>query len=59
MRPAREEPPRAALQLAIALDPLRLRGICPVERSEVIAFLASLLMQAAGVAAQESDDDRT
>jgi hypothetical protein len=58
MRPPREPPPRIALQSAMALDPLRLRGICPVERSEVIALLASLLMQAAGVAAPESDDER-
>jgi hypothetical protein len=58
MRPVKEPPPRTALQLAIALDSTRLRGICPVERSEVIALLASLLMQAAGVAAPESDDER-
>jgi len=58
MRPLREEPLRATLQLAIALDSERLRGICPVERSEAIALLASPLMQAAGVATPESDDDR-
>jgi hypothetical protein len=57
MRRETEEPPRQAFQLAMPLDSTRLRGIAPVERSEAIALLASLLMQAAGAAAPETDDE--
>jgi hypothetical protein len=41
----------------MALDSARLRGMSPSERSAVLARLASLLLEAAGVAAGEKDDD--
>jgi hypothetical protein len=48
------KPPR---QLSMALDPVVLRGINAAERSAVIARLARLLMEAAGVEIEESRDD--
>ena len=56
-------PPTPALssaaprQLSIPFDSGRLRGMSPSERSTVLARLASLLLEAAGVAAGERDDD--
>jgi hypothetical protein len=54
----RRSPPAARQQLNIALDSLLLRGMSPSERSKVVAHLASLLIQAAGVTTEEPDDDR-
>ena len=50
-------PSTAPRQLSMALDSTRLRGLSPFERRTVLARLASLLMEAAGVAAREHDDD--
>lgn len=44
-------------QLSMALDSIALGGISAVERSAVIARLARLLMEAAGVESKESGDD--
>ena len=44
-------------QLNMALDSMELVGISPDERSVVIARLMRLLMEAAGVAIEESGDD--
>jgi hypothetical protein len=41
------------------LDSVRLRGMSPSQRAIVVARLASLLMEAAGIVAGESDDDRS
>jgi hypothetical protein len=41
----------------MALESLELRGIRVAERSAVIARLARLLIEAAGVAIEESGDD--
>jgi hypothetical protein len=38
-------------------DSRRLRGMSPSERRTALARLASLLLEAAGVAAGECDDD--
>jgi hypothetical protein len=46
----------APRQLCIPLDSARLRGMTPAERRISLARLASLLLEAAGVAAGESDD---
>ena len=46
----------APQQLCIPLDSARLRGMTPAERRISLARLASLLLEAAGVAAGESDD---
>jgi hypothetical protein len=42
----------------MALDSARLREMSAVQRGAVVARLANLLMEAAGVAAEERDDDR-
>lgn len=47
-------PPR---QLSMALDSVRLRGMSPSERVTALTLLASLLMEAAGIAEGERDDD--
>jgi hypothetical protein len=44
-------------QLSIAFDSIRLRGMSASERAKAIACLTNLLMQAAGVATGERDDD--
>jgi hypothetical protein len=44
-------------QLSMALDSARLRGMNSSERRAVLARLAGLLLEAAGVAMQEHDDD--
>ena len=44
-------------QLSMALDSASLRGISPSERRTALAQLASILMEAAGVAAGERSDD--
>ena len=48
---------KAPRQLSMALDSMELRGIGVAERSAVIARLARLLMEAAGVESKESGDD--
>jgi len=54
-------PPPLALpaprQLAIPFESARLRGMTAAERRISLARLASLLLQAAGIAAGERDDD--
>jgi len=47
----------APQQLSIAFDSARLRGMMPTERRIALARLASLLLEAANVAAGERDDD--
>jgi hypothetical protein len=44
-------------QLSIPLDSERLRGISSSDRRTALARLARLLSEAAGVAAEERDDD--
>jgi hypothetical protein len=52
---ARFKPPR---QLSMALDSIKLKGINAAERSAIIARLARLLAEAAGVEIKEINDDR-
>ncbi len=47
----------SARQLSIPFDSARLRGMDPSERRTVLVRLASLLLEAAGVATAERDDD--
>jgi len=49
--------PAAPRQLSIPFDSARLRGMTPAERRTSLARLASLLLEAAGIAAGERDDD--
>jgi len=58
MKPMKQRPAPAARQLAITLDSARFRGKTPSERSEALALLAGLLLEAAGVATAESSDER-
>ena len=48
----------APRQLSIAFDSARLRGMSPAERRVAIARLASLLLEAANIAAEERQDDQ-
>ncbi len=58
MKSAHQNLPLPARQLAMALDGRRLWGMTPAERDAAAAALASLLLEAAGVSARESRDDR-
>jgi len=58
MKTAQQDLPLLARQLAMALDGRRLCGMTPAERDVAVATLASLLLEAAGVPARESHDDR-
>jgi hypothetical protein len=49
--------PAAPRQLSIPFDSGRLRGISPSDRRAALARLTRLLLEAAGVAAEERDDD--
>ena len=49
-------PLAAPRQLSIPFDPARLRGMSPAERRLSLARLASLLLEAVGVTARESDN---
>ena len=55
--PAPVLPSTAPRQLSIPFDSARLRGMTPSERRIALARLASLLLEAAGVAAGKGDDD--
>jgi hypothetical protein len=48
------KPPR---QLTMALDSVSVQGMSPCEHRTALAQLATLLMEAAGIAAGERDDD--
>ena len=58
MEPLPRRQPPASHQLRMVFDSVKLRWLCPSDRSEAIAALATLLMQAAGVAMEESSDER-
>jgi hypothetical protein len=49
--------PAVSRQLSIPFDPGRLRGMSPSEFSTALVRLARLLLEAAGIAAGEHDDD--
>jgi hypothetical protein len=57
MLPPPAVPLPAPQQLSIAFDSARLRGMTPTERRIALVRLASLLLEAANVAAGERDDD--
>jgi hypothetical protein len=48
----------APRQLSIPFDPARLRGMPASERRVVLTRLAGLLLEAADIAAEETDDDQ-
>lgn len=45
-------------QISLAFESMSLRGLTKAERTKVIIRLSQVLIQAAGVACQESDDER-
>jgi hypothetical protein len=49
--------PTPARQLSLSLDSTNLRGLTPLDRGAALTLLARLLMEAAGIAAKERDDD--
>jgi hypothetical protein len=49
--------PPAARQLSIPFESGRLRGISALDRRVALARLTLLLLEAAGVAVEERDDD--
>ena len=48
----------APRQLSIAFDSARLRGMTPSERRVALVRLASLLLETAGMAGEERDNDQ-
>lgn len=50
--------PQSQRQLSMTFEPPVLQGMTPSERSNVIAQLAIMLLQAAGVQAREADDEQ-
>ena len=56
--PAPAVPSEAPRQLSIAFDSARLRGMTSSERRIALARLASLLLEAANIAAEEREDDQ-
>lgn len=45
-------------QISLAFESMGLRGLTNAERTKAIIRLSQLLMQAAGMAGKESDDER-
>ena len=56
--PAPVLPSTAPRQLSIPFDSATLRGMSPSERRSAVTQLASVLLEAANVAAEEGDDDQ-
>jgi hypothetical protein len=54
----RQTPVAAPRQLCMPLDSVRLRGLSPSERKEIVLRLARLLLEAGGVPMRERDDER-
>ena len=48
----------APRQLSVAFDSARLRGMTPAERRVAVSRLASLLLEAANIAAEGGADDQ-
>jgi hypothetical protein len=55
--PTPARPPAAPRQLSMLFDSGRLRGMSLAERGTVLARMARLLLEAAGVATEEQSDD--
>jgi hypothetical protein len=57
-RKRRSLPPVQREQISLAFESMGLRGLRNAERTKAIIRLSHLLIQAAGVAGKESDDER-
>jgi hypothetical protein len=44
--------------MSLLFDNVRLEGLAPAEREKIVLALAQILMQAAGLAVEELDDDK-
>ena len=51
-------PPPQSRQISMAFETIRLHGLTSAERKKVVIRLAQVLMLAAGLAAEERDDER-
>jgi hypothetical protein len=51
-------PPVQRAQISLAFESMGLRSLTNAERTKAIIRLSQLLIQAAGVAGKESDDER-
>lgn len=49
--------PTASRQLSLAFETIPIPGMLPSDRMKIIRHLASILLQAAGVAERDGDDD--
>lgn len=58
MKPAQQKAPQPPRQTTMALDGKSLWGMAAAERDAAVGALARLLLEAAGVPAQEAHDDR-
>lgn len=58
MKPSRPKPSFEAQQLGLALDSVKLGGLSPAERQRALRLLATLLIEAAGLAAEGRVRDR-
>jgi hypothetical protein len=56
--PKRALPPAQSRQISIAFESTGLLGLTIAERVKAVIHLGQLLMLAAGIAAEESDDER-
>lgn len=56
--PTRPTPPAPQRQLSMAFESPLLQGMTAAERANALTLLANLLMQAAGVHAEGSDDEQ-
>lgn len=56
-RKRRSSPPAPLRQVSMALESTGLLGLTRVERMKVVTQLSRLLMLAAGIAAEESDNE--
>jgi hypothetical protein len=58
MKPSRPKPSSETQQLGLALDSVKLGGLSPAERQRALRLLATLLIEAAGLAAEGRVRDR-
>ena len=58
MKPAQQKAPQPLRQTTMALDGKSLWGMAAAERDAAVGALARLLLEAAGVPAQEARNDR-
>ena len=58
MKPSQRDVPSPPRQMMMVLDDRELQRMTAAERAAAVVALANLLLEAAGVSARESRDDR-